>query len=323
MDGDTLYTIGELARRTGLPVRTIRFYSDSGVVPPARRTHAGYRLYDLDALARLDLVRTLRELGIDLTTIQRVLGREVTIAEVAAAHVEALDAQISTLRLRRAVLRAVAGRGSGPKEMELMHKLAKLSDAERRRIIDEFIDETFGGLDANPEFVAMMRSAMPELSDDPEPEQVNAWVELAELVQDPAFRASVRRMAEFQASERDTGFQDGLHGDLTRTVTSKVEGARTAGVTPESPEAERVVGDLVAAYATAFGRSDGPEFRRHLLTRLEVGNEPAAERYWQLLATVNGWPVPPTLTPVFEWFIAALRHALGRPGRLTDGGRTS
>jgi hypothetical protein len=34
MNDDTLYSIGELARRTGLAVRTIRFYSDSGLVPP-------------------------------------------------------------------------------------------------------------------------------------------------------------------------------------------------------------------------------------------------------------------------------------------------
>jgi hypothetical protein len=47
----TLLTIGELAERTGLSVRTIRFYSDSGVVPPAGRTDAGYRLYGPDAPA--------------------------------------------------------------------------------------------------------------------------------------------------------------------------------------------------------------------------------------------------------------------------------
>ncbi|MFF2146651.1 hypothetical protein [Kitasatospora sp. NPDC058190] len=47
------------------------------------------------------------------------------------------------------------------------------------------------GLDANPEFVAMMRSAMPELPDEPRPEQVEAGVELGELVQDrePTTRA--------------------------------------------------------------------------------------------------------------------------------------
>jgi DNA-binding transcriptional MerR regulator len=60
MNGDALYAIGDLARRTGLTVKTIRFYSDAGIVPPTDRSPAGYRLYDIDALTRLDFVRTLR-----------------------------------------------------------------------------------------------------------------------------------------------------------------------------------------------------------------------------------------------------------------------
>src|SRR2546427_7696904 len=140
----TPYSIGQLARLTGLPVRTIRFYSDSGLVPEAGRTPAGYRNYDRDAVERLGLVRTLRDLGVDLPTIRNVLDREVSVASVAAAHAAALDVQIRGLRMRRAVLRAVVERGatnrqSGPasvKEMELMNKLAQLSDAERRRMIE-------------------------------------------------------------------------------------------------------------------------------------------------------------------------------------------
>jgi hypothetical protein len=72
VDGGGLYPIGDLARRTGLAVRTIRFYSDCGIVAPAGRSPAGYRLYGVDAVARLDLVRTLRDLGVDLPTM---LGR--------------------------------------------------------------------------------------------------------------------------------------------------------------------------------------------------------------------------------------------------------
>src|ERR1700746_2926326 len=102
MDDGILYSIGELARRTGLPVKTIRFYSDLGVVPPTDRSPAGYRLYDLNALARLDLVRTLRDLDVDPNPIGRLLDRETTVPEIAAAHAEALDTQIRTLRLRRA-----------------------------------------------------------------------------------------------------------------------------------------------------------------------------------------------------------------------------
>src|ERR1700716_4270176 len=128
----TRYSIGELARLTGLPVRTIRFYSESGLVPEAGRTPAGYRTYDRGAVERLGFVRTLRDLGIDLPTIGRVLEREVSVASVAAAHAAALDIQIRGLRLRRAVLRAVAERSAtNPQEVKLMNKLTQLSDAER------------------------------------------------------------------------------------------------------------------------------------------------------------------------------------------------
>lgn len=313
--GKPLYTIGELAQRTGLPVKRIRFYSDLGVVPPTERSSTGYRLYDVDALARLDLVRTLRELGVELATIQRVLAREISLPELAAAHAAALDAQIRTLRLRRAVLRAVAKRGSGPQEMELMHKLAQLSDEERRRIIGDFIDATFGGLDANPDFVAMMRAAMPELPDDPAPEQVAAWVELAELVQDPDFRAAVRRMAEYQAEQRSEGGEGpGLHGRLVTVVREKVEAALAAGIDPASERAEPIVADVVAEYIAALGgggaddavADDDADFRRRLLERLEVGADPRAERYWRLLAIINGWPAQLSLAPIFDWLRAAL-----------------
>ena len=311
MDDGTLYTIGELARRTGLPVRTIRFYSDSGVLPPTGRSPAGHRLYDIVALTRLELVRTLRELGVDLPTIQRVLGREITVSQAAHAHAEVLDAQISILRLRRAVLRAVAERGSSPEEMELMHKLAKLSDVERRRIIHEFIDEAFSDLDANPQFVAMLRMMTPDLPDDPSAAQVEAWVELAELVQDPDFKACIRRMAEHQAAERADGDPGGLHHELTVKIAERVTEALAADIDPASERARQIVDDLIGLYAATFGKADTPEYRRAVLHRLEVAGDPRAERYFQLLALTNGQPSPPSLMPIFEWFIAALRWPPG------------
>ncbi|WP_106397445.1 MerR family transcriptional regulator [Actinocorallia populi] len=308
MDGEHLYTIGELARRTGLTVKTIRFYSDSGVVPPADRSPAGYRLYGLDALARLDLVRTLRELGFDLATVRRVLDRRVSVPEIAAAHAEALDVQIRTLRTRRAVLRTVARRGSDPEEMKLMHRLARLSAEERERIIHEFVDEAFADLDANPEFVAMLRSAVPELPDDPAPEQVEAWVELAELVQDPGFRASVRRMAEHQAAARAEGDRTGLHHELTEQIRERVTSARASGIDPASAAARAPLAEIIALYGATFGKPDSPEYRADLLTRVETANDPRTERYFQLLATINGRPPVPTLVPVFDWLVQALRH---------------
>src|SRR5262245_35813131 len=81
-------SIGVLARRTGLTVKTIRYYSDIGLVPETRRTRSGYRRYDASALIRLSLVRTLRELGLDIATIRAVLERRADLPGVAAAHIE-------------------------------------------------------------------------------------------------------------------------------------------------------------------------------------------------------------------------------------------
>ena len=73
--------IGLLARRSGLPVKTIRFYSDEGLLPPSDRTEAGYRLYGETELARLELIRTLRDAGVDLPTIRAVLERDLSLGE--------------------------------------------------------------------------------------------------------------------------------------------------------------------------------------------------------------------------------------------------
>ncbi|WP_317762447.1 helix-turn-helix domain-containing protein [Rhodococcus opacus] len=307
MDDNELYSIGQLAERSGLPVRTIRFYSDEGIMPAIERSPAGYRRYDAQAVARLDLVRTLRDLGLSLPTIRTVLNNDVSLKQVAATHAQALDVQIHTLRLRRAVVRAAAKLDTTPEEMTLMHQLAKMSDAERHRLIQNFLDETFGGLDSNPDFVATMREAMPVLPDDPSPEQVQAWVDLADLVVDHDFRASVRRMAQHLAAERADGDQTGLHHDLTEYIRVTVTRAIGDDIRPSSAKAGPVVDDLVARYAQTFDATDSTVYRKSLVRRLEVANDPRTERYWQLLSTINGWPFPPTLAPVFDWFTQALR----------------
>jgi DNA-binding transcriptional MerR regulator len=305
-DGRALLTIGRLSRRTGLPVRTIRYWSDIGAVPPATRTASGYRLYDATSVARLELVRTLRELGLGLEEVRRVLAKETTVAQVAATHVEALDAQIRTLRLRRAVLATVAKRRSSTEEMALMNNLARLSAQQRKQIIDDFVDEVFRALDPDPGLQAHLRQATPELPDDPTPEQVDAWVELAELVQDPDFRRRIRTMAEYGAQARAAGglLGYGIQGtktvDFVRRVVEHAGAARERGVAPQSAQGAAVLDRILAG-------TPNDQRRPELLAQLEAGIDARAERYWQLVGVINGWPPHAALVPTFEWMIAALR----------------
>ncbi|WP_033428273.1 helix-turn-helix domain-containing protein [Saccharothrix syringae] len=297
------YSIGDLARMTGLSTRTVRFYSDSGLVPVAGRTAGGFRTYDVDGLARLKLVRTLRDLGVDLPTAQRVLAREVSVAEVARTHAEAIDAQMRTLRLRRAVLRVVARNG----EVEMVHELARLSEQERQAILDDFFDEVFGGLELEPGFEQGMRSVRVELPDDPTSEQLEAWIELANLVQDPDFRASIRRMSERHQELRAEGADmSGPAPEQREAFGQAIALAREAldsGVDPGSEEAAAIVRRIAETWSTALDVPVGPQLAR----RLEEFGDPRAERYWALIAKINGWPAVPDTTAERAWLVEAMR----------------
>ncbi|MFD6341332.1 TIGR03086 family metal-binding protein [Streptomyces sp. NPDC060131] len=193
-----LLTIGAVAERTGLPVKLIRHWSDLGIAPPADRTEAGYRRYGPEAVARLDLARTLRDLGLGLSTIRDVLDRERDLPEVAAVHADALEARIRTLRLRQAVLRSVARRGADAAELTALDELVRMSAAEREAIVGAFVAEALGDVGTSS-FGRGLLAAMPELPADPTAEQVDAWCELSALVRDPALAAALRRMAEYAA----------------------------------------------------------------------------------------------------------------------------
>lgn len=296
MDNDgALLTIGELARRAGVTVRTLRFWSDTGLVPPAARTDSDRRLYDAAGLARLELVLTLRELGLSLASVRRVLDGQATAAQVAAVHLEALDTQLRDLRLRRAVLAAVVRRTADHTEMSMINKLARLSVAERRQVITDFTGEVFAGLDPSPARSPRWAAA-PDLPDDPSAEQVEAWVELAELAGDRSFRDRIRQ----QVTEIGVQVQaDCWLVDLGQ-AQDEAEAAWRRGVPPDSAEAARIVARILAG-------TPGATRQAELLAQLETAEDPRIERYWELTAIISGAGPFPSPLPAFRWLAAALR----------------
>ncbi|MEV6233809.1 MerR family transcriptional regulator [Saccharopolyspora shandongensis] len=314
MDDTALYTIGELARRTGLSVKTIRFYSDSGVVPPTDRTAAGYRRYDVTAVSRLELVRTLRELGAGLDEVQRVLARETTLSHLARTHLELLEEQMRLLQTRRAVLRAVVKLDRSTEEVRLMHKLAQMSDEERNRLIDEFWDEVSADLNMTPGFTEWMRSAKPNLPEDPTAEQLEAWIELAELVRDTDFRRAVRALSQEHSDRRDAGESMAVANaeDARKwwVITDEARVSVEAGTPPESAEAQELVERMVAMAVVEWDRPDSAEFRHELAEHYHNDTDERMSRYWELLAIINGWPTHPVTAASTRWLAAALRASI-------------
>ena len=87
--------VGELARRTGLTVRTLHHYDELGLLKPSLHTEAGHRLYTADDVARLQQVISLRQLGFSLEEVRDCLDRPgFSPLEVIRLHVERLREQI-------------------------------------------------------------------------------------------------------------------------------------------------------------------------------------------------------------------------------------
>ncbi|CAM5460390.1 DNA-binding transcriptional MerR regulator OS=Streptomyces griseomycini OX=66895 GN=FHS37_007045 PE=4 SV=1 [Streptomyces griseomycini] len=81
--------------------------------------------------------------------------------------------------------------------------------------------------------------------DGPAPEQVDAWVELAELIQDPEFRATMRRMIEFNAADRGPDVPAGSSLWFMSRLVRLAGDALREGVAPDSPRAAGVLRALI------------------------------------------------------------------------------
>lgn len=324
-----LYPIGDAARRSGLSVSAVRFYADAGVVGPTRLTEAGHRLYDVDTIARLELVRTLRELDTDLDEIRRLLQGGTTLHGLLTTHLEIVERQERTLRARRAVLRTLIKQGGTTAQADLMHKLVSMTDEEREQVVDEFWNDVGAGLDVPEGFVDRLRTMRPVLPADPTAAQLEAWIELADLVRDPAFRDAVRTYLRDTYSTdvgRDIAsprFQDFMYGSGTALI-KEVLAAHRAGESPRSPWAQEAVTRFMEA---AAGVSDNPltpelrdrlaeAFRRIPDIERQIAEEDAASedpvyddthgRYLALVAVVNGTP-PEEDTLPYAWIADAMR----------------
>ncbi|PPR28292.1 MAG: HTH-type transcriptional regulator HmrR [Alphaproteobacteria bacterium MarineAlpha10_Bin1] len=108
-------TIGEVSRRTGCKIETIRYYERAGLMPAPPRSSGGYRLYGEALLKRLNFIRRGRELGFSLNRVRELLalaeGGGSNCREVKAAtldHLSEIESKIADLNRMAEVLKQKA-----------------------------------------------------------------------------------------------------------------------------------------------------------------------------------------------------------------------
>ncbi|MFC6012029.1 MerR family transcriptional regulator [Nocardia lasii] len=297
-------TIGELAARSGVAVRTIRFYCDEGLLD-ATRTATGHRVFDPAAVERLMLLRRLRSFGIGLSAIQDILTGARSIAEVVAAERRTLDDDIDALNHRRALLRAVESGTPDRCDEHLNHLAAVIDPRAAREALITFWRRQLSPLPSSSidGFLAMN---VPELTPDAPPEHLIAYAELVAAVSNPDVSVSVHDTLRHHATP---GVRDERRLLLDIADTCLEAAPHVAAATPPTPGPE--LDHYVTAHATARSRRDTPAFR-HQLLRDAPGASPHVRRYWQLTTTLTPEPTSGTAQ---LWLSDALAASVESEGR--------
>lgn len=107
MAAEEVFTIGELASRTGLTPDALRYYERRGVMAPARRTHGGFRLYTNDAIARVQFIKQAQTHGLTLAEIRELLRLDGRRGATHCRRVQQLlERKLRDIDVRLAELRA-------------------------------------------------------------------------------------------------------------------------------------------------------------------------------------------------------------------------
>lgn len=117
--------IGEAAKRSGVPAKTIRYYESIGLITPTGRTAAGYRIYDERAVHTLTFIQRARSLGFPVRQVGELLGlwqnrdrKSADVKSLARAQIAEIDRRMAELREMRGTLEHLASRCHGDERPE-------------------------------------------------------------------------------------------------------------------------------------------------------------------------------------------------------------
>ena len=102
-------TTGQLARRAGVGVETIRFYEREGLISEPPRRPSGYRDYPVETVARIVFIRRAKELGFALREIKELLELRVRPRRNCTQVKRSADAKITDIEGKIAALRRIRG----------------------------------------------------------------------------------------------------------------------------------------------------------------------------------------------------------------------
>lgn len=136
---DEHFSIGELAKKSGVKVVTIRYYEQIGLLPTPARTEGNYRAYNREHASRLSFIRRCRDLGFPLDQVRDLLRLSSEdapsceeVCRLAAEHLQSIEEKVADLERLAAELRRMSASCSGSLPISECRIIEALSQEEAR-----------------------------------------------------------------------------------------------------------------------------------------------------------------------------------------------
>lgn len=267
---EKLHSIGEVSRISGVPVKTIRYYADIGLLPPAEVSESRYRLYAAKEIWRLGLIRTLRHLDFSIEEIRKIISGHLSVSDAIALQLDALDTQVRHLERVRAILQKAEKSVEDPElSLEYLHGIGEalsLEAEDRSRFLAERLRTAIVSGNAPEEWrerEGYLRGISLQLPEELSPEQAAAWIELVELVNDPGFVTGMQdQVAPFWETVREREVDADWWQEHMEGISNRALSAIERGEGPDSLAVQEIVEDWVTLFAELAGKKSTPEFVR-------------------------------------------------------------
>jgi DNA-binding transcriptional MerR regulator len=189
------WKVGELARRTGLSVRTLHWYDEVGLLRPSHHSDSGYRLYGAGDVERLQRILSLRQLGFSLEEIRNCLDRpDFAPLQVVRLHLARLHEHIRLQQRLCDRLEALAGRFESADAVSADEFLQVI---EGMTMMEKYY---------TPEQLELIKTAREQLGEEYLRQKQEEWAELIALVRAEMEKGTDPADAKVQAlAQRWTG----------------------------------------------------------------------------------------------------------------------
>ncbi|MEI2313526.1 hypothetical protein CN327_26130 [Bacillus cereus] len=290
----TYYTIGEAAKMAGTTVKTVRYYSDIGLLQPVSIKESGYRLYSPKEIWQLNMITTLRSLDFSLTDIAKLQEGEVPVHQAIQWQLEAVRHQKILYEKMEQTLE-IASHIEDPEEsltfMQKIVEVMKQSAETRKEYLMQKVREKLDEQIVPPDWFQLLFSNIHQsvgTLEDISTEQAVIWHKIKELWDAPEFVTEFQEhLSPFTEKLNNTKIQSNYYYQVLNQILLEVIYCLESNVAYTDAKMQSLVITLLQTLANMLQTKYSTKFVQNMYPTIQYFTSKRGKQFYALLSEFN------------------------------------